>query len=120
MITDSKTLVTNTSNDKRLLAKRGGTSSDGNFDFAKLDSHRGKFRCRHGRNAGLVKGVASLDQVAKAVPVPIIAIGGISLENVSELLQTGVHGIAVISSVCCQEDPEQATKALYQKLRGGV
>jgi thiamine-phosphate pyrophosphorylase len=71
-------------------------------------------------DAGLVKGVASLVQVAKAVPVPIIAIGGISLDNVSEILETGIHGIAVISSVCCQEDPEQATKALYQMLRGGV
>lgn len=71
-------------------------------------------------DAGSVKGLASLTQVAKAVPIPIIAIGGISLDNVSEILQTGIHGIAVISSVCCQEDPEQATKALYQILHEGV
>jgi len=71
-------------------------------------------------DAGLVKGVASLAQVVKAVPVPIIAIGGIGLENVFEIRRAGVHGIAVISSVCCQEDPEQATEALYQKLRGAV
>ena len=71
-------------------------------------------------DAGSVKGIAGLAEVAKTVPVPIIAIGGISLANVSEILQTGVHGIAVISSVCCQEDPERATKALYQMLHGGV
>ena len=71
-------------------------------------------------DADSVKGVASLVQVAKAIPVPIIAIGGIGLDNVSEILQTGIHGIAVISSVCCQEDPEQASKALYQMLHGGV
>ena len=71
-------------------------------------------------DAGVVKGIEILAEVAKAVPVPIIAIGGISPDNVSEVLQAGVHGIAVISSVCCQEDPEQATKALYQMLHGGV
>jgi thiamine-phosphate pyrophosphorylase len=70
-------------------------------------------------DAGLAKGVASLAQAAKSVPVPIIAIGGIGLENVCEIRRAGIHGIAVISSVCCREDPEQATKALYQKLRGG-
>jgi thiamine-phosphate pyrophosphorylase len=70
-------------------------------------------------DAGFVKGIVELLQVAKAVPVPIIAIGGISSENVPEILNAGAHGIAVISSVCCQEDPEQATKALYQMLYGG-
>ncbi len=71
-------------------------------------------------DAGSVKGLAGLAEVVKAIDVPIIAIGGIGLENVSEVLQTGVHGIAVISSVCCQEDPEQATRSLYQILHGGV
>ncbi|MBN1833744.1 MAG: thiamine phosphate synthase [Deltaproteobacteria bacterium] len=71
-------------------------------------------------DAGSAKGIDGLAQVVKSVPVPIIAIGGIGLENVSEILRTGVHGIAVISSVCCREDPEQAAKALYQILQGGV
>ena len=71
-------------------------------------------------DAGSIKGIDNLVQVVKAVPLPIIAIGGISLDNISEILWTGVHGIAVISSVCCQEDPEQATKALHQMLHRGV
>jgi thiamine monophosphate synthase len=29
-------------------------------------------------------------------------------------MRTGAHGIAVISAVCCQDDPEQATRSLYQ------
>lgn len=65
-------------------------------------------------DAGAVKGVDTLTQIAEAVSAPIIAIGGISSNRVSEILKAGAHGIAVISSVCCQEDPEQATKALYQ------
>ena len=71
-------------------------------------------------DAGYVKGVTCLAEVTKALPVPIIAIGGISLDNISEILQTGVHGVAVISSVCCQEDPEQAAKAFYQMLNRGL
>lgn len=71
-------------------------------------------------DAGSVKGIAGLVQVVKAVPVPIIAIGGISIDNVSEILQTGAHGIAVISSVCFQEDPEQATKALHRIFHEGA
>jgi thiamine-phosphate pyrophosphorylase len=71
-------------------------------------------------DAGSIKGIDNLVQVVKAVPLPIIAIGGISLDNISEILWTGVHGIAVISSVCCQEDPEQATKALHQMFHRGV
>ncbi len=65
-------------------------------------------------DAGAVKGVDTLTQIAEAVSAPIIAIGGICSNRVSEILKAGAHGIAVISSVCCQEDPEQATKALYQ------
>ena len=65
-------------------------------------------------DAGAVKGVNTLTQIVEAVSAPIIAIGGISSNHVSEILQAGAHGIAVISSVCCQEDPEQATRALYQ------
>lgn len=71
-------------------------------------------------DAGSVKGIDSLGQVVKAVTLPIIAIGGISLDNISQILRTDVHGIAVISSVCCQEDPEGSTRALYQMLHGGV
>ena len=71
-------------------------------------------------DAGSVKGIDSLGQVVKAVTLPIIAIGGISLDNISQILRTDVHGIAVISSVCCQEDPEEATRALYQMLHGGA
>jgi thiamine-phosphate pyrophosphorylase len=71
-------------------------------------------------DAGFVKGIDSLAEVVKAVPIPIIAIGGINVDNVFEVLKTGVHGFAVISSVCCREDPEEAAKALYQTLLGNV
>ncbi|UCF57079.1 MAG: thiamine phosphate synthase [Deltaproteobacteria bacterium] len=71
-------------------------------------------------DAGPVRGVAILKQVVETIPLPIIAIGGVGTENVPEVVQAGAHGIAVISAVCCQEDPEQATKTLYQVLHEGT
>jgi thiamine-phosphate pyrophosphorylase len=67
-------------------------------------------------DAGPVSGIEILKQVVEAISVPIIAIGGISAENTSEVLSAGAHGIAVISAVCCQENPQQATSGLYQAL----
>jgi thiamine-phosphate pyrophosphorylase len=49
-------------------------------------------------------------------PLPIIAIGGITRENAPEVIQAGVHGIAVISAVCCREDPAEATRCLRRLL----
>jgi thiamine-phosphate pyrophosphorylase len=67
-------------------------------------------------DAGPVSGIEILKQVVETISVPIIAIGGISAENTSEVLSAGAHGIAVISAVCCQENPQQATSGLYQAL----
>ncbi len=72
------------------------------------------------KDTGPVRGVAFLKRVVEAISLPVIAIGGVSLEDIPELLRAGVHGIAVISAVCCQEDPEQATRALYQALHTGM
>lgn len=67
-------------------------------------------------DAGPVSGVSILKGVVEAIPLPIIAIGGVMAANTAEVMQAGAHGIAVISAVCCQEDPEQATKDLYRAL----
>ncbi len=68
-------------------------------------------------DADPVTGIKLLKQAVEAIPLPIIAIGGISADNTPEAIRTGAHGIAVISAVCCQEDPEQATRALGQALQ---
>lgn len=70
-------------------------------------------------DAGPVTGVALLREVVEAVSVPIIAIGGVSAENTPALLKAGAHGIAIISAVCCQPDPEKATRRLHDALISG-
>jgi thiamine-phosphate pyrophosphorylase len=68
-------------------------------------------------DAGPVSGTGLLRQVVESIPLPIVAIGGISSQNISDVVQAGAHGIAVISAVCCQDDPEQATRTLYGALK---
>ena len=68
-------------------------------------------------DAGPVSGAELLNKVVQSISLPIIAIGGVSVENVHEVMKAGAHGIAVISAVCCQEDPEQATRELDQALQ---
>lgn len=68
-------------------------------------------------DADPVTGIKLLKQTVEAIPLPIIAIGGISADNTAEVIRAGARGIAVISAVCCQEDPEQATRALRQALQ---
>jgi thiamine-phosphate pyrophosphorylase len=68
-------------------------------------------------DADPVTGIKLLEQVVEAIPLPIIAIGGISVENTPEVMRAGARGIAVISAVCCQEEPEQATRELHQVLQ---
>ena len=67
-------------------------------------------------DAGPVSGPAELKQVVETIPLPILAIGGITAENVHEVMRAGAYGIAVISAVCCQIDPEGATKAIREAL----
>jgi len=68
-------------------------------------------------DAGPVSGTYVLKRIVETIPLPIVAIGGIGLENTSTILNAGAHGIAVISAVCCQEDPRQATTRLREVLR---
>jgi thiamine-phosphate pyrophosphorylase len=70
-------------------------------------------------DAGPVTGLALLKEVVKNIPVPIIAIGGVVAENTPEVLKVGARGIAVISAVCCQPDPEKATRELHDALGSG-
>jgi thiamine-phosphate pyrophosphorylase len=67
-------------------------------------------------DAGPVSGPAVLKQVVETIPLPIIAIGGITADNVAEVMRAGAYGVAVISAVCCQIDPGGATRALREAL----
>lgn len=55
--------------------------------------------------------------ICQAVHIPVIAIGGITRENVGALTGTGVCGVAVISAIFAQEDVEEGTRKLKEAVR---
>ena len=59
-----------------------------------------------------------LKEICETVDIPVVAIGGITEENVTALAGTGICGVAVISAVFGQPDIEQATKELKEKVEG--
>ena len=67
-------------------------------------------------DTGPIRGTALLRQVVETVPLPIVAIGGIDARRIPDVMKTGAHGIAVISAVCCQVDPEMAAQSLNRAL----
>lgn len=59
----------------------------------------------------------TLKAICKAVKIPVIAIGGITKENVRELAGSGICGIAVISAIFAQEDVKEASKELCERTK---
>lgn len=68
-------------------------------------------------DAGPVSGIALLSEVAEMISLPVIAIGGIGAHNAHEVMSAGAKGIAVISDVCCRDNPEEATRTLLSFIK---
>lgn len=58
----------------------------------------------------------TLEEICRAVDIPVIAIGGIGRENVMELKGSGICGIAVISAIFAQKDIEEAAAELKKRV----
>lgn len=63
-------------------------------------------------DAGTARGTVEIKRIRKVVEVPVIAIGGIGLSNVREVLEAGADGVAVISAVVAQPDITRAARDL--------
>ncbi len=61
-------------------------------------------------------GLERIVEVTKTISIPVIAIGGITDDNVCDVLHAGASGIAVISAVANAPDPENAAGSLSQKI----
>lgn len=70
------------------------------------------------RNPKSVKGPEGLAQVCEAVPIPVIAIGGVTHDRVRPALEAGAYGVAVLSAVATANNPEQATARFRAAIDG--
>ena len=59
----------------------------------------------------------TLREICAAVSIPVIAIGGITKDNVARLSGSGIVGVAVVSAIFAQPDIPAATRALKAAVR---
>ena len=57
----------------------------------------------------------AIQEICRAVSIPVIAIGGIKASNVAELAGAGICGVAVISAIFAQEDIAAAARTLKER-----
>jgi len=60
-------------------------------------------------------GLAGIRQLRAAVRLPLVGIGGISVDNAIEVLRAGADGVAVVSAIVSAPCPRSAAAALKQQ-----
>ncbi len=70
------------------------------------------YRTRTKPDAGDVVGLEGLARVSRAVSVPVVGIGGITVERAATVAGTGAAGIAVVGAVMSAPDPAATVRAL--------
>ncbi len=58
-----------------------------------------------------------LTEICKSISIPVVAIGGINLENVHLIKNCGQSGIAVVSALFSQDDIKESAERLISELR---
>lgn len=53
---------------------------------------------------------------AKGISVPVVAIGGITADDIEDVMQTGVSGIALSGTILRATDPVSETRQILQKI----
>ena len=59
--------------------------------------------------------VSVLNDVCRAVPIPVVAIGGLNADNMDVLADSPIKGIAVVSAVMKADDPRAAAAHIKEK-----
>ncbi|MDO5590786.1 MAG: thiamine phosphate synthase [Lachnospiraceae bacterium] len=65
-------------------------------------------------------GPKRIREVCEAVDIPVVAIGGITKENMKELAGTKIAGVALVSAIFAQDDIEAGTKELRKRIEAIV
>ncbi|PEN15406.1 thiamine phosphate synthase [Longibacter salinarum] len=78
------------------------------------------FETQSKRNPGSTVGLELLQDACEAVPIPVIAIGGITHDRVRPTLDAGAYGIAVLSSIATSKNPERAAARFRAAIDGAL
>ena len=53
-----------------------------------------------------------LTEIVKSIDIPVVAIGGINLDNACELNGTGIAGLSVVSAIMSSDNPKKSSQEL--------
>jgi len=62
-------------------------------------------------------GLTNLKKIVDNTTIPIVAIGGINANNLESILETGVHGVAIISAILTATDPEKEIQKIQNIIK---
>ena len=68
-------------------------------------------------DAGPAVEMKIIEDIKKSVNIPVVAIGGINLGNIDEVVKTGVTSIAAISAIVTKDDVEGECRKFINKLK---
>ena len=60
----------------------------------------------------------TIKEICSSVSIPVVAIGGIDKNNISDLKDSGIAGVAVVSAIFAKPDVAKATADLYTLAKG--
>jgi thiamine-phosphate pyrophosphorylase len=63
-------------------------------------------------------GLEGLQEIRKAVRLPLVGIGGLSRDNAAAVIRSGADGVAVVSAIVAADDPETAAGDLKKIIIG--
>ncbi len=63
-------------------------------------------------------GLKGLRDIRKAVKLPLVGIGGLNRDNAADVIRNGADGVAVVSAIVADDDPEAAAAELNHLITG--
>lgn len=62
-------------------------------------------------------GLEGLSAIRRVVTIPLVAIGGLGVQNAAEVIRHGADGVAVVSAIVSADDPRKAAGNLLAEIR---
>lgn len=69
-----------------------------------------------GSRAAPMLGLERFAEICAAVDKPVIGIGSITADRVADVLSAGAYGVAVLSAIVCQDDPQASCRAFATEI----
>ncbi len=69
------------------------------------------------KSEAVLTGISGLQEISKAVQIPVVAIGGINYHNTADIIKAGADGVAVVSEIMKAKDPRLAAAQLLETVK---